>query len=135
MTLNAGFGATRHIALIAVLSVLGCAMLSGCSNIPDTVKTGAAFALAGKRAERGQDLRNGFKLAVADHNAEGFRLKGKPVTLELVAGDDKADAATGKAVAQQSVDAGVGLSQSRRDCQTSLNATEPVNLPLMMVAA
>ena len=34
-------------------------------------------------------------------------MDGKRVTLEVVAVDDKADAATGKAVAQQLVDAGV----------------------------
>src|SRR5690606_27062673 len=55
----------------------------------------------------GQDLLDGVTLAVEELNAKGFTIDGKPVVLEIVAADDKSDPATGKAVAQQLVDAGV----------------------------
>ena len=52
-------------------------------------------------------MHNGVKLAVDELNKQGFKIKGKPVTLEVVAVDDRANADTGKQVAQQLVDAGV----------------------------
>jgi branched-chain amino acid transport system substrate-binding protein len=75
--------------------------------VPDTIKIGVAQPLSGSLAELGQDLLNGVTLAVEELNKQGFKVDGKPVTLEVVALDDKADSATGKAVAQQLVDAGV----------------------------
>lgn len=48
-----------------------------------------------------------MQLAVNELNKANFSIEGKRVTLEVMSVDDKADAATGKAVAQQLVDAGV----------------------------
>ncbi len=99
----------RHFSL----GLLGCALsasglLAGCSpGIPDTIKIGVAQPLSGALAELGQDMLNGVTLAVEELNRQGFSVDGKSVTLEVVALDDKADPATGKAVAQQLVDAGV----------------------------
>lgn len=101
------FQAVSPFTRMAAVTVSSAALLSSCNNIPDIVKIGAAFPLTGQRAAQGQDLLNGVKLAIAELNAEGFKLKDKPVTLELVAVDDKADADTGKIVAQQLVNAGV----------------------------
>jgi branched-chain amino acid transport system substrate-binding protein len=82
--------------------------LSGCSNsIPDVIKIGAAQPLTGNKAGQGQDLLNGVKLAVAELNATGFKVKGKSVTLEVVAVDDRASPQTGVEVAKQLVEAGV----------------------------
>ena len=81
-------------------------LLSGCS-IPDTIKIGVAQPLSGPLSALGQDLLNGVNLAVAELNKANYSIDGKRVTLEVMAVDDKADAATGKAVAQQLVDAGV----------------------------
>ena len=81
--------------------------LLGCNNIPDVVKIGAAQPLTGNKAGQGQDLLNGVKLAVAELNKDGFKIKGKLVTLEVVAVDDRADPKTGVEVAKQLVDAGV----------------------------
>jgi branched-chain amino acid transport system substrate-binding protein len=55
----------------------------------------------------GQDLLNGVNMAVEELNKEGYKVKGKTVTFEVVAVDDRANAETGKEVAQQLVDAGV----------------------------
>lgn len=83
-------------------------LLGGCgSGVPDTIKIGVAQPLSGALAELGQDMLNGVTLAVEELNKQGFSVNGKAVTLEVVALDDKADPATGKAVAQQLVDAGV----------------------------
>jgi branched-chain amino acid transport system substrate-binding protein len=63
--------------------------------------------LTGNKSPQGQDLLNGVKLAVSELNAQGFKVKGKVVKLEIVAVDDRANAETGKEVAKQLVDAGV----------------------------
>ncbi|HEY3046199.1 MAG TPA: branched-chain amino acid ABC transporter substrate-binding protein [Polaromonas sp.] len=102
--------ASSHRLAVAALATglfAGTALLTGCDNPPDTIKIGVAQPLSGNIAALGQDLHNGVKLAVAELNKEGFKIKGKPVTIEIVAMDDRSDAATGKEVAQQLVDAGV----------------------------
>ena len=91
----------------AALAAAAVAGLSGCSKVPDTVKIGVAQPLSGPLGALGHDLLNGVNLAVAELNKGGYTVDGKRVTLEVVSVDDKADAATGKTVAQQLVDAGV----------------------------
>lgn len=81
--------------------------LIGCSPIPDTVKIGVAQPLSGPLAPLGNDLLNGAQLAVDEINAQGLKIKGKKVKLEIVKGDDKANAEDGKKVAQELVNAGV----------------------------
>jgi branched-chain amino acid transport system substrate-binding protein len=100
---------TRRNALRALPLILAAslALLTGCDNIPATVKIGVAQPLSGGEGAQGQDLLNGVTLAVAELNKEGFKIKGKPVTLEIVSMDDKGDADTGKQVAQKMLDAGV----------------------------
>ncbi|MHB1198179.1 MAG: branched-chain amino acid ABC transporter substrate-binding protein [Polaromonas sp.] len=100
---------SRRFTLTAVAAGLfaSTALLSGCDRTPDTIKIGVAQPLTGNLAALGQDLLNGVKLAVADINKEGFKIKGKTVNIEVVAMDDRADAATGKEVARQLVEAGV----------------------------
>lgn len=83
------------------------ALVTGCSKVPDTIKIGVAQPLSGPLGALGQDLLNGVQLAVDELNKSGYTVDGKRVTLEVVSVDDKADAATGKVVAQQLVDAGV----------------------------
>ncbi|HEY6512323.1 MAG TPA: branched-chain amino acid ABC transporter substrate-binding protein [Burkholderiaceae bacterium] len=85
--------------------VAAAAMLSACGpQIPDTLTIAVAQPLSGPSAPRGQDLLNGAKLAVDELNKVGFKIAGKPVTLELVSADDKADPAEAKKVAQDLVD-------------------------------
>jgi branched-chain amino acid transport system substrate-binding protein len=92
---------------MAVLSVAVATLVSGCGKVPDTIKIGVAQPLSGPLGALGQDLLNGVNMAVEELNKGGYTVDGKRVTLEVVAVDDKADAATGKTVAQQLVDAGV----------------------------
>ncbi len=95
------------LAASAVALTTATLVLTGCDNPPATVRIGVAQPLSGNLAALGQDLHNGVKLAVAELNKEGFKIKGKPVTLEIVAMDDRSDPATGKEVAQKMLDAGV----------------------------
>lgn len=101
--------ATRFMTLgaVAFAAVASSTLLTGCDSVPTTLKIGVAQPLTGNLGALGTDMLNGVKLAVAELNKEGFKVKGKVVTLEVVAVDDKANAATGKEVAQQLVDQGV----------------------------
>ena len=103
---NSNSGSITLGAIAAALTT-ATMLLTGCDNPPDAVRIGVAQPLTGNLAELGQDLHNGVKLAVAELNKEGFKIKGKPVTLEIVAMDDRSDPATGKEVAQKMIDAGV----------------------------
>src|SRR6185503_8016493 len=79
--------------------------LSACGpKIPETLTIAVAQPLTGPQAGRGKDLLDGAKLAVDEINKSGFKIAGKPVTLELVSVDDKADTAVAKKVAQDLVD-------------------------------
>jgi branched-chain amino acid transport system substrate-binding protein len=98
------FSSIAKPALLSVLLVLG---LAGCDSAPPVIKIGVAQPLTGPIGALGQDLLNGVNLAVADLTKEGFTVRGKPVTLQVVAVDDKGNPETGKEVAQQLVDAGV----------------------------
>ena len=107
--MNQGIDRRRFSAGLALTAVAACTalLLSGCSKVPDTIKIGVAQPLSGPLGGLGQDMLNGVTLAVDELNKANFSVDGKRVTLEVVAVDDKADAATGKTVAQQLVDAGV----------------------------
>jgi branched-chain amino acid transport system substrate-binding protein len=97
---------TLKLLLTSAMVVL----LTACNSqnsIPDVMKIGVAGPLTGNKSPQGQDLLNGVKLAVSEINAKGFKVKGKVVTLEIVAVDDRASPDTGKEVAKQLVDAGV----------------------------
>jgi branched-chain amino acid transport system substrate-binding protein len=99
---------TRHSFVAQTLLTLAAACaLTGCTRLPDTLKIGVAQPLSGPLASLGQDMLDGTRMAVADLNKEGFKVDGKTITLEVVAVDDKADAETGKQVAQQLVQDGV----------------------------
>lgn len=99
----------RQIAtsLLALGSLAAAGLLTGCDRVPSVIRIGVAQPLSGNLAALGQDMHNGVKLAVDELNRQGFKIKGQPVTLEIVAVDDRANAATGKEVAQKLVEAGV----------------------------
>ena len=88
-----------------LLALLAGLLLAACGpRIPETITIGVAQPLSGPSAARGQDLVNGAKLAAADLNAAKYRIAGKPVRIEIVAIDDKADKEEAKKVAQTLVD-------------------------------
>ncbi|CAM8620104.1 LivK ABC-type branched-chain amino acid transport systems, periplasmic component [Comamonadaceae bacterium] len=95
------------LRLLSASAVASSGLLAGCDSTPAVIKIGVAQPLSGNLAALGQDLLNGVNLAAEEINKEGYKVKGKTVTFEIVAVDDKANAETGKAVAQQLVDAGV----------------------------
>lgn len=97
----------RFSAGLALAPLAASGLLAGCDRIPDTIKIGVAQPLSGPLGALGQDLLNGVKLAVEELNQAKFAIDSKRVTLEIVAVDDRSDAATGKTVAQQLVDGGV----------------------------
>ena len=89
----------------AIFLMAAAAALSACGpRIPETLTIAVAQPLSGPSAARGQDLLNGAKLAIDEINKTGFKIAGKPVTLELVSADDKADPAEAKNAAQSLVE-------------------------------
>lgn len=99
--------ANSAIVLSAFFTLTFSLLMAGCDNTPAVIKIGVAGPLTGNLAPQGTDLLNGVKLAVAELNKQGFKLKGKPASFEIVAVDDRASPDTGKEVAKQLVDAGV----------------------------
>jgi len=98
----------RSHGLLAAIAVATQGLLSGCGNsVPSTLKIGLATPLSGPSAARGKDLLQGMQLAAKELNASGIKISGKPVTIEIVAVDDKADKEVAKKVAQDLVDAKV----------------------------
>ena len=95
------------LGVLALALTASAGLLSGCDNPPASIKIGVAQPLSGNLAALGQDLLNGVKLAVAELNKEGFKIKGKPVLIEIVAMDDRSDPAAGVEIAKQMVAAGV----------------------------
>lgn len=91
---------------ISALALAGALVACG-PRIPDTLKIGVAEPLSGPSAARGQDVVNGAKLAAADINASGYKIAGKPVRIEIVAMDDKADKEEAKKVAEALIQQGV----------------------------
>ena len=94
-------------SILAVTAIAAATLLAGCDNSPTVIKIGVAQPMSGNLAALGQDMHNGVKLAVEELNKGGFKIKGKPVTIEIVVVDDRANADTGKQVAQQLVADGV----------------------------
>ena len=113
------------------------AWLGGCSKLPDTARIGVAQPLSGPLAALGQDLLNGVQLAVNELNKAGFSIGGKRVALEVVAQDDRADPASGRAAAQQLVDAGVAAVVGHLNSGVSLE-TAPIyaarNVPQLIIS-
>jgi len=99
--------ARRHLLALAAAASLG---LAGCgSDIPDTIKIGVGTTLSGPSANRGTDILNGVKLAVAELDRQGYKVDGKAVKFEIVQIDDKGTADGAKAAAQQLIDQGVAV--------------------------
>jgi len=74
---------------------------------PVVVKLGHVGPLTGGIAHLGKDNENGARLAVEQANAQGLKLGGKTIKLELITEDDQADPKVGTTVAQKLMDAKV----------------------------
>lgn len=97
----------RRLSATVGLGLLLTGLLAGCQKVPDTIKIGVAQPLSGPLQALGQDMADGVRLAVEDINRAGLKIDGRPLTLEVVLADDKADASAGKAAAESLVAAGV----------------------------
>lgn len=98
----------RHGWVLAVPGSLLTTSLAGCmAGIPDTLKIGVIGPLSGPFGLRGKDLLDGAQLAAEEINATGFKISGKPVKIEVIGMDDKADAAVARTGAQSLLDSSV----------------------------
>ena len=99
MSSLAAFSARPAFGLLLALALAGCG-----PKLPEKIEIGVAQPLSGPSAARGQDLLNGALLAAEELNAAGYKIAGKPIHIEIVSKDDKADKETAKKVAQELVD-------------------------------
>lgn len=61
-------------------------------DLPDTIKVGVVVPLTGRYAAGGDQVRNGYELAVEDiNNAGGVEVMGTKIPLELLVLDDESD--------------------------------------------
>jgi len=90
----------RRALLLGALAL--CALPCAGAQTSTPIRIGLIAPLSGGSADFGTSVRNGAALAVAEINEVGGYL-GRP--LELVVRDDKADPATGRAVAEELVQA------------------------------
>lgn len=84
---------SRCVLCVLVLMILLGGTVLGAS-LPDVIKLGALAPLSGPSAASGQDMKEGYELALAEINEKGGVLGRK---LELILEDDKGDPATGVA--------------------------------------
>lgn len=86
----------KRLTCLGVLFLLMAMTLIGGqvhgSSLPNVIKLGAMAPLSGPSAASGQDMKEGYELAVAEINAKGGILGSK---VELILEDDKNDPATG----------------------------------------
>ena len=110
------------LASVAIAAVPTAVLAAGCGSSDSASSSTAAATtatapansisiaveapLSGDQAASGQDMLNGVTLAADEVNAKGGVL-GKQINIIPV--DDKADPATGKTVAQQTVDQGLAV--------------------------
>ncbi|PWW44564.1 branched-chain amino acid ABC transporter substrate-binding protein [Melaminivora alkalimesophila] len=112
-------------------------LLVGCNKVPDTIRIGVAQPLSGPLAALGQDLLNGVRMAVDELHKNGYTVDSKRVQFEVLAQDDRADPAGGRAAAQQLVEAGVSAVIGHLNSGVSLEAA-PIygekNIPQMIIS-
>ncbi|QRF62288.1 branched-chain amino acid ABC transporter substrate-binding protein [Variovorax paradoxus] len=96
----------RRLLLVAASLGLWASLLPASAQ-DLVVKIGHAGPLSGPQANAGRDNERGVKLAIADLNAQDFRIGGRRARFELVSEDDQGDPRTGTQVAQKMVDSGV----------------------------
>ncbi|HEX8979555.1 MAG TPA: branched-chain amino acid ABC transporter substrate-binding protein [Parasulfuritortus sp.] len=102
-----GYWGLSAAALVCAGLLAGCGESKTTASGKDIIRIGSVAPLTGAQSHIGKDNDNGARLAVDEANAEGLKLGGKPVKLELVSEDDAADPKTATTVAQKLVDEGV----------------------------
>src|SRR6185437_223363 len=99
-----GRGARPAMVIAVVASAAACAVSTAAASATRPVRIAVEGPMTGAEASTGLDMLRGAQLATARLNARGGVL-GRRV--ELVAGDDRADPATGAKVARRLVRSGV----------------------------
>ncbi len=102
------------------------------------VKLASVAPMSGPQAHYGKDNANGVLMAVAELNAKGVKLGGKPVRFEAVIEDDASDPKQGTAVAQKLCDAKVNGVVGHLNSGTTIPASKIYNdcgLPMVTGAA
>ena len=96
----------NHFAFPRCVAALALASASAAALAQDslTVRIGQVGPTSGPAAHLGKDNVNGARLAIADLNARGVRIGGKPARFELIAEDDAADPKQGVQAAQKLCD-------------------------------
>lgn len=102
-----GYWGLSAAALVCAGLLAGCGESKTTASGKDIIRIGSVAPLTGAQSHIGKDNDNGARLAVDEVNAEGLKLGGKPVKLELISEDDAADPKTATTVAQKLVDEGV----------------------------
>jgi branched-chain amino acid transport system substrate-binding protein len=102
-----GYWGLSAAALVCAGLLAGCGESKTTASGKDIIRIGSVAPLTGAQSHIGKDNDNGARLAIDEANAEGLKLGGKPVKLELVSEDDAADPKTATTVAQKLVDEGV----------------------------
>ncbi|TWI64459.1 branched-chain amino acid transport system substrate-binding protein [Pseudoduganella lurida] len=97
---------TKFIA-VATAAAFAASAAAGVAHAQEIIKIGHVGPISGAQAHLGKDEENGAKLAVADLNAKGIKIAGKPVKFVLQLEDDGADPKQATTVAQKLVDAKV----------------------------
>lgn len=99
--------ALSALSVAALSWLVGCGQQDKAAATAEVVRIGSVAPLTGAQSHIGKDNDNGARLAVEEINAQGLKLGGKAVKLELLSEDDAADPKTATNVAQKLVDAGV----------------------------
>jgi len=94
---------TKFVAIAVAIA----AAFGGSASAQEVIKIGHVGPVSGPQSHLGKDNENGANMAVADLNAKGIKIGGKPVKFVLVLEDDGADPKQGTTVAQKLVDAKV----------------------------
>jgi branched-chain amino acid transport system substrate-binding protein len=119
-----GYLGLTAVAMACAGALAGCGQGKPAASTEDVIRIGSVAPLTGAQSHIGKDNDNGARLAVDEANAQGLKLGGKPVKLELLSEDDAADPKTATTVAQKLVDEGVKAVVGHLNSGTSIPASK-----------
>jgi len=93
------------LSILLTLAALGATSATAAQDL--VVKIGHVGPTSGPAAHMGKAAENGVRMAIAELQAQGLRIGGKPVRFELLAEDDAGDPKQATSAAQKLVDARV----------------------------
>jgi branched-chain amino acid transport system substrate-binding protein len=120
----------RFAAAILALALAACGRdvsTPPSATAAQVVTLGHAGPLTGSIAHQGKDDENGVALAIAQANARGLTIGGRPVTFRMQSEDDLGDPKAGTTVAQKLVDARVAAVIGHLNSGVTIPASEIYN--------